>query len=26
LHNALLDSSSEQVLNFDDVLKKIINE
>tara|TARA_B100000787_G_scaffold94564_1_gene69813 strand:- start:310 stop:747 length:438 start_codon:yes stop_codon:yes gene_type:complete len=26
LYNALLDSSSEQVLNFDDVLKKIINE
>jgi len=26
LHNALLNSSSEQVLNFDNVLKKIINE
>ena len=26
LHNALLKSSSEQVLNFDNVLKKIINE
>ena len=26
LHNALLNSSSEQVLNFDSVLKKIINE
>ena len=26
LYNALLNSSSEQVLNFDNVLKKIINE
>tara|TARA_B100000795_G_scaffold221340_1_gene175991 strand:- start:733 stop:1170 length:438 start_codon:yes stop_codon:yes gene_type:complete len=26
IHNALLNSSSEQVLNFDNVLKKIINE
>ena len=26
LHNALLNSSSEQVLSFDSVLKKIINE
>ena len=26
LHNALLNSSSEQVLNFDNVLTKIINE
>jgi DNA-binding MarR family transcriptional regulator len=26
LHNALLSSSSEQVLSFDSVLKKIINE
>jgi len=26
LHNALLNSSSEQVLNFNNVLKKIINE
>jgi|TARA_B110000259_G_C13867892_1_gene343596 DNA-binding MarR family transcriptional regulator len=26
LHNALLNSSSEQVLNFDSVLKRIINE
>ena len=26
LHNALLNSSSEQVLNFDNVLRKIINE
>jgi len=25
LHNALLNSSSEQVINFDNVLKKIIN-
>ena len=26
IYNALLNSSSEKVLNFDDVLKKIINE
>ena len=26
IYNALLDSSSEEVLNFDNVLKKIINE
>jgi DNA-binding MarR family transcriptional regulator len=26
IHNALLNSSSEQVINFDNVLKKIINE
>ena len=26
IHDALLNSSSEQVLNFDNVLKKIINE
>ena len=26
IHNALLNSSSDQVLNFDNVLKKIINE
>jgi DNA-binding MarR family transcriptional regulator len=26
IYNALLNSSSDQVLNFDDVLKKIINE
>ena len=26
IHSALLNSSSEQVLNFDNVLKKIINE
>ena len=26
IHNALLNSTSEQVLNFDNVLKKIINE
>jgi DNA-binding MarR family transcriptional regulator len=26
IHNALLNSSSEQVLNFNNVLKKIINE
>ena len=26
IYNALLNSSSEQVLNFDDVLKKLINE
>ena len=26
IHNALLNSSSEEVLNFDSVLKKIINE
>ena len=26
IHNALLNSSSEQVLNFENVLKKIINE
>ena len=26
IYNALLNSSSEQVLNFDNVLKKIINE
>ena len=26
IHNALLNSSSEQVVNFDNVLKKIINE
>ena len=26
IHNALLNSSSEQVLNFDNVLQKIINE
>ena len=26
LHNALLNSSSEQVINFDSVLKRIINE
>ena len=26
IHNALLDSKSEQVLSFDNVLKKIINE
>jgi DNA-binding MarR family transcriptional regulator len=26
IYNALLDSSSDQVLNFDSVLKKIINE
>jgi DNA-binding MarR family transcriptional regulator len=26
IYNALLNSSSEEVLNFDDVLKKIINE
>ena len=26
ISNALLNSSSDQVLNFDDVLKKIINE
>ena len=25
IHNALLNSSSEEVLNFDNVLKKIIN-
>ena len=25
IHDALLNSSSEQVLNFDNVLKKIIN-
>ena len=26
IYNALLNSTSDQVLNFDDVLKKIINE
>tara|TARA_B110000467_G_scaffold120127_1_gene111437 strand:- start:231 stop:515 length:285 start_codon:yes stop_codon:yes gene_type:complete len=26
IYNALLNSSSEQVINFDNVLKKIINE
>ena len=26
IYNALLNSSSDQVLNFDNVLKKIINE
>jgi len=26
IYNALLNSSSEQVVNFDNVLKKIINE
>ena len=26
IYNALLDSSSEEVINFDNVLKKIINE
>ena len=26
IYNALLNSSSEQVLNFDSVLKKMINE
>ena len=26
INNALLNSSSEQVINFDKVLKKIINE
>ena len=26
IHNALLKSTSEQVLNFDNVLQKIINE
>ena len=26
IHNALLNSSSEEVINFDNVLKKIINE
>jgi len=26
IYNALLNSSSEEVLNFDNVLKKIINE
>ena len=25
IYNALLDSSSEEVINFDNVLKKIIN-